>query len=136
MRTDDKKKSTVQKSEGRDSRQREQQVKMPKMGTNLRCGGHRTKAGWGQQSALERASGQGQREDRSLDQVGPKVTATGWCLIKSVMASHSTVLSWEHVVLLICLKGNSDCYLKNGRGGQRWKEGGQAECYCDNVSQR
>lgn len=64
-----------------------------------------------------------------IDQVGPKATATSWCLVKSVMASHSRVLSWEHLVLLICLKGNSDCYLKNGLGGQRWKEGGQAECY-------
>ena len=121
------------------SRQRKQQLKMPKMGTNLRCGGHRTKARWGQQSALERASGQGWREDRSLDQVGPKATATGWCFVKSVMASHSRVLSWEHLVLLICIKGNSECYLKNGLWGAK-VEGGRSsrmlQCYYDNVSMR
>ena len=43
LRGDDKKKSTVQKSERSTVQAEEQHLKMPKMGTNLRCGRHRIK---------------------------------------------------------------------------------------------
>ena len=61
-RGDDKKKSTVQKSERSTVQAEEQHLKNAKEGNKLEVWTTQNKAGGVQQSALESASGQGQRE--------------------------------------------------------------------------